>query len=85
MWKFFHFSVVPEDDAHKTVSTASIHSWKFIVKFLEVLLELLRVGLLPNFPPVISRVRRLFCPSWGVLFVVVVSCSYQFFRPALTL
>ena len=42
-------------------------------------------GLLPNFPPVISRVRRLFCPSWGVLFVVVVSCSYQFFRPALTL
>src|SRR5208283_1621070 len=26
-------------------------------------------GLHPNFPPVISRVRRLFRPSWGVLFV----------------
>ena len=24
-----------------------------------------RVGLHPNFPPVISRVRRLFRPSWG--------------------
>jgi hypothetical protein len=31
-------------------------------------------GLHPNFPPVISRVRRLFRPSWGVSFVVVVSC-----------
>jgi hypothetical protein len=29
-------------------------------------------GLHPNFPPVISRVRRLFRPSWGVSFVVVV-------------
>jgi hypothetical protein len=25
-------------------------------------------GLRPNFPPVISRVRRLFRPSWGVWF-----------------
>ena len=42
-------------------------------------------GLHPNFPPVISRVRRLFRPSWGVSFVVVVSCSSQFFRPPFTL
>jgi Putative Flp pilus-assembly TadE/G-like len=42
-------------------------------------------GLHPNFPPVISRVRRLFHPSWGVSFVVVVSCSSQFFRPPFTL
>ena len=44
-----------------------------------------RSGLHPNFPPVISRVRRLFRPSWGVSFVVVVSCSSQFFRPPFTL
>ena len=42
-------------------------------------------GLHPNFPPVISRVRRLFRPSWGVSFVVLVSCSSQFFRPPFTL
>ena len=42
-------------------------------------------GLHPNFPPVISRVRRLFRPSWGALFVVLVSCSSQFFRPPFTL
>ena len=42
-------------------------------------------GLHPNFPPVISRVRRLFRPSWGASFVVVVSCSSQFFRPPFTL
>src|SRR5208337_1390523 len=28
-------------------------------------------GLHPNFPPVISRVRRLFRLSWGVLFVAL--------------
>ena len=44
-----------------------------------------KTGLHPNFPPVISRVRRLFRPSWGVSFVVVVSCSSQFFRPPFTL
>jgi hypothetical protein len=43
------------------------------------------LGLHPIFPPVISRVRRLFRPSWGVSCVVVVSCSYQFFRPPFTL
>jgi hypothetical protein len=42
-----------------------------------------RSGLHPNFPPVISRVRRLFRPCWGVSFVVV-SCSSQFFRPPFT-
>ena len=42
-------------------------------------------GLHPNFPPVISRVRRLFRPSWGASFVVLVSCSSQFFRPPFTL
>ncbi len=42
-------------------------------------------GLHPNFPPVISRVRRLFRPSWGVSFVVLVSSSSQFFRPPFTL
>jgi len=42
-------------------------------------------GLHPNFPPFISRDRRLFRPSWGMSFVVVVSCSSQFFRPPFTL
>jgi len=42
-------------------------------------------GLHPNFPPFISRVRRLFRLSWGVSFVVLVSCSSQFFRPPFTL
>ena len=42
-------------------------------------------GLHPNFPPVISRVRRLFRLSWGVLFVALVSSSSQFFRPPFTL
>jgi hypothetical protein len=37
-------------------------------------LDVNHLGLHPNFPPVISRVRRLFRPSWGVSFVVVVSC-----------
>ncbi len=41
-------------------------------------------GLLPNFPPPISRVRRLFGPTWGASLVVVVSCSSQFFRPPFT-
>ena len=42
-------------------------------------------GLHPNFPPVISRVRRLFRPSWGVLFVVLVSCSSSLSgRPSLS-
>lgn len=40
-------------------------------------------GLPPNCPPIISRVRRLFGPSWGVSFVVVVSCVSQFFPAAL--
>ncbi len=44
-----------------------------------------RGGLLPNFPPIISRVRRLFGPFRGGSLVVVVSCSSQFFRPSFTL
>jgi hypothetical protein len=40
-------------------------------------------GLHPNYPPVISRVRRLFRPYWGVWFVVLVSCSYPVFPAAL--
>ena len=39
----------------------------------------------PNFPPVISRVRRLFRASWGASFAVLVSSSSQFFRPPFTL
>ncbi len=47
--------------------------------------ELCTGGLHPNFPPFISRVRRLFRPSWGVLCVASVSSSSQFFRPPFTL
>src|SRR5208282_2269133 len=40
-------------------------------------------GLHPNFPPVVSRVRRLFRPSWGASFVVLVSCFIPVFPAAL--
>jgi hypothetical protein len=44
-----------------------------------------RIDLLPNFQPIISRVRRSFRPSWGASFVVLFSCSSQFFRLPFTL
>jgi len=42
-----------------------------------------RCGLHPNFPPFISRVRRLFRPSWGASLVVVVSLFIPVFPGAL--